>query len=134
MEAAVKKGIPVVIIDSGLEESPAVTGSDKYLGYVATDNREGGRRAAERLHELLRGKERPRVLMLRYQAGSESTEQREAGFIEKMKSYPGVQLIVPPDELKLPAKPALFALTSAVVPARRSVTNTWETWLPGGMA
>jgi ribose transport system substrate-binding protein len=98
VQAALAKGIPVVIIDSGLEESPAITGSPKYVGYVATDNKEGGRRAAQRMGELLKDKAKAKVLMLRYQAGSESTEQREAGFIEEIKSFPNIDLIVPEDE------------------------------------
>jgi ribose transport system substrate-binding protein len=77
--AALKKGIRVVIIDSGLEESPDVQTSDRYLGYIATDNEEGGRRAGERMRKLFEGK-KAKVIMLRYQAGSESTELRERGF------------------------------------------------------
>src|SRR5207245_749900 len=80
VEGALKKGIPVVIIDSGLESSPLIEKNDHYLGYVATDNRQGGVEAAQRIIELLKDKEHPKVLMIRYQTGSESTEQREAGF------------------------------------------------------
>jgi ribose transport system substrate-binding protein len=98
VEAAVRQGIPVVIIDSGLEASPTIQTSDKYLGYVATDNKEGGRLAAEQMGKLFQGKPKARVLLLRYQAGSESTEQREAGFVEKIRSYPNIELIVPEDE------------------------------------
>jgi ribose transport system substrate-binding protein len=98
VRAALEQGIPVVIIDSGLEETPAITKNPKYLGYVATDNKEGGRRGAERMGELLKDKPRAKVLMLRYQAGSESTEQREAAFIEKIKAFPNIELIVPEDE------------------------------------
>jgi len=98
VEAAVRQGIPVVIIDSGLEASPAIETSDKYLGYVATDNKEGGRRAADQMGELFKGKRKAKVVLLRYQAGSESTEQREAGFIEKIHSFPNIELIVPEDE------------------------------------
>ena len=47
VEAAVAKGIPVVIIDSGLE-------SNKIVSYVATDNYHGGVLAAQRLGELSR--------------------------------------------------------------------------------
>jgi ribose transport system substrate-binding protein len=84
-EEAVRAGIPVVIIDSGLNSHmPSST--------VATDNRKGGRLGARRLATLLGGK--GRVVMLRYQVGSESTEQREAGFLEVMKSeFPGIALI-----------------------------------------
>ena len=48
--------------------------------------------------ELFKGKAKARVLLLRYQAGSESTEQREAGFIEELKAYPNLELTVPEDE------------------------------------
>jgi ribose transport system substrate-binding protein len=98
VESALAQGIPVVIIDSGLESSPAITGSDKYLGYVATDNKQGGVLGAEKMGELFKGKAKARVLLLRYQAGSESTEQREEGFKEKIRQYPNIELIVPEDE------------------------------------
>lgn len=76
VERAVEQGIPVVIIDSGLERE------DLMVRYVATDNYNGGRLAAQRLLEVLRadGKDAPRIVMIRYQPGSESTEQREKGF------------------------------------------------------
>src|SRR5271169_5546415 len=61
-EEAVKAGIPVVIIDSGLASAlPCCT--------VATDNRKGGRIGARRLGALLGGK--GRVVMLRYEVGSD---------------------------------------------------------------
>src|SRR5439155_10932727 len=73
VKRAVEQGVPVVIIDSGLEH-PELT-----VKYVATDNRNGGRLAARRLLQTLRaeGKSAPRVVLFRYQPGSESTEQRE---------------------------------------------------------
>jgi ribose transport system substrate-binding protein len=85
VEGAIKAGIPVVIIDSGLSHTILIRNSDKYLGYVATDNYQGGVDAATRMLEVLKGKERPKVVMIRYQSGSESTEQREAGFRETIK-------------------------------------------------
>jgi ribose transport system substrate-binding protein len=85
VETAVRGKIPVVIIDSGLES--AVQSS-----FVATDNREGGRIAARHLGALLGGK--GQVVMLRYAAGSNSTEEREAGFLEIMqKEFPGIRLL-----------------------------------------
>lgn len=98
VESALNKGIPVVIIDSGLEQTEAIRNSDKYLGYVATDNRQGGVEAAKRMIELLKGKEKPKVLMIRYQAGSESTEQRELGFRETIRTAPGINFIEASDE------------------------------------
>jgi ribose transport system substrate-binding protein len=98
VEAALKKGIPVVIIDSGLELTDAIRGNDKYLGYVATDNRQGGVEAAKRMIELQKDKLRAKVLMLRYQTGSESTEQREAGFRDTIGTAANIEFIEAPDE------------------------------------
>jgi ribose transport system substrate-binding protein len=85
VEEAKRAGVPTVIIDSDLESTDIVS-------FVATDNRKGGTLAADRMGELLKGK--GKVLLLRYQEGSASTEQREAGFIQELKEkYPGIQLI-----------------------------------------
>lgn len=85
VETAVRGKIPVVVIDSGLD-------SKAHASFVATDNREGGRIAARALGEALGGK--GRVMMLRYAVGSNSTEEREAGFLEVMKKdFPGIQLV-----------------------------------------
>ena len=62
------------------------------MSYVSTDNGKGGRLAGRRMGELLKGK--GTVLMLRYQEGSASTEEREAGFLAELKSgFPGVTVI-----------------------------------------
>jgi ribose transport system substrate-binding protein len=85
VEEARRAGIPVVIIDSGLD-------SNEIVSFVATDNRLGGRLAADRMGELLGGS--GRVLMLRYQEGSASTRDREEGFVEQLRAgYPGIQLV-----------------------------------------
>jgi len=85
VETAVRGKIPVVIIDSGLE-------SDDYASFIATDNREGGRIAARNLGRMLGGQ--GNVIMLRYQVGSNSTEEREAGFLEIMASdFPDIELV-----------------------------------------
>jgi ribose transport system substrate-binding protein len=94
---ALNKGIRVVIIDSGLEDTPAVRQSDKYLGYIATDNEEGGRRAGERMLKLLGG-QKAKVVMLRYQAGSESTELREKGFAAMMGKAKGIDFRIAAEE------------------------------------
>jgi ribose transport system substrate-binding protein len=85
VEEAKRAGIPTVIIDSGLQ-------SDQIVSFVATDNFKGGTLAADRMGELLGGK--GKVLMLRYQEGSASTEQREAGFMQEMKTkFPGIEVL-----------------------------------------
>jgi ribose transport system substrate-binding protein len=85
VEEAVGAHIPVVLVDSNLN-------SDKVSCLVATDNLEGGRIAARCLGGLLAG--RGNVILLRVVAGSVSTEQREAGFLEVMhREYPDIDLI-----------------------------------------
>jgi len=81
---AAKQKIPVVIIDSGLN-------STDYTSFVATDNKKGGLLAGQQLAKVLGGK--GKVIMIRYQQGSASTEQREAGFLDAMKAAPGITLI-----------------------------------------
>jgi ribose transport system substrate-binding protein len=86
VQDAVREKIPVVIIDSALQ------GSD-FTSYVATDNYKGGVLAARRLGELLHG--RGRIFLIRYQEGSASTEQREAGFYDTLtKEFPEIVLLV----------------------------------------
>jgi ribose transport system substrate-binding protein len=85
MTACVKRaadaGVPVVVIDSDLAER------DHYLKYVATNNYNGGCIAARHLLVELRkrGKDKPRLILFRYAVGSESTEQREQGFLDTVK-------------------------------------------------
>ena len=85
VEEAVSAHIPVVIIGSALR-------SDAQSSFVATDNREGGRIAARRLAQLLGG--RGNAILLRCQAGSDATEEREAGFLEVMRrDFPAITLL-----------------------------------------
>ncbi len=83
---SVEAGIPVVIFDSGLQDE------SKIVSYVATDNRKGGELAAKQMAEAMGGK--GGVIVLRYNAGSESTEQREDGFLEVLaKDYPEIKVL-----------------------------------------
>ena len=82
---AVRAKVPVVIIDSDLK-------SDDYVSFVATDNYKGGQLAGDEMGKLLNGK--GNVILLRYAVGSASTEAREAGFLDVLKSkYPEIKLI-----------------------------------------
>ena len=83
VDSAITAGIPVVIIDSGLERQTA--------SFVATDNYEGGAMAARHLAELLGGS--GKVILLRYAVGSASTEQREKGFLDELAKNSGLELI-----------------------------------------
>jgi ribose transport system substrate-binding protein len=82
---AAQARIPIVIIDSDLK-------TDRYVSFVATDNYRGGAMAAEHLGKLLDGK--GNVIVLRYGVGSASTEAREAGFLDTLKTrFPKIKLL-----------------------------------------
>jgi len=84
VSTAMKRGIPVVIFDSGLK------GND-YVSFVATDNDAGGRLAGEHMAKLLNGK--GRVVLLRYAEGHDSTSRREEGFLAALKGQPGIEIV-----------------------------------------
>ena len=86
VEAAVARGIPVVVIDSGLE-------SDAQSSFIASNNYEGGRIGGQYLAEQLGGS--GKVVLLRYQEGSASTSNRERGFLDALNEYaPDAELLV----------------------------------------
>jgi ribose transport system substrate-binding protein len=82
---AIASGVPVVVIDSDLK-------SGKYVSFVATDNYKGGQMAGEEMGKQLGGK--GNVILLRYAVGSASTEAREDGFLDALKSkFPDIKII-----------------------------------------
>ena len=85
VEESISEGIPVVIFDSGLDEGPEI------VGHVATDNFKGGQLAAKEMAKAIG--EKGNVILLRYLAGSESTEQREEGFLAGLKDYPDITVV-----------------------------------------
>ncbi len=85
VEQAAAAGIPVAIVDSGLDSKTPVS-------YIATDNFKGGQLAADRLGELLHGQ--GNVILLRVQVGSGSCEAREAGFLAELAAkFPAIKVI-----------------------------------------
>lgn len=85
VEESIGEGIPVVIFDSGLDDGPEI------VSYVATDNYKGGQMAAKQMATAIG--EKGNVILLRYIAGSESTEQREQGFLDGLKDYPNIKVV-----------------------------------------
>lgn len=80
---AVRNGIPVVIIDSGLQ-------SEDFVSFVATDNYRGGRLAGADMAQRLNQK--GKVIMLRYQEGSASTMKREQGFLDAIGEHSDIEI------------------------------------------
>ena len=86
--AAMQKGIPVVIMDSVFKGEPL----KDFVCTVSTNNHRAGEMAGEQLGKLLRGK--GKVVLFRFKEGSTSTGQREAGFLEAIKKFPEIEVIV----------------------------------------
>lgn len=81
---AQRSGIPVVVFDSGLQ-------GDTPVSYVATDNFKAGQLAGEQLAKLVG--EKASVVLLRYNVGSDSTAQREEGFLDALKKHPEIKIL-----------------------------------------
>ncbi|AKV01978.1 Ribose ABC transport system, periplasmic ribose-binding protein RbsB [Labilithrix luteola] len=84
VKAAKAAKIPVVVVDSDLQ-------GDDHVSFVATDNQAAGKIAATELARLLA--EKGSAVVLRYQEGSASTQNREKGFLDGIKSAPDVKVL-----------------------------------------
>ena len=85
LKEAASEGIPVVVIDSGINW-------DGQVSFAATDNFHGGELAAAELARLLDGK--GKVVVMRYVEGSASTSKREEGFIDAIRSnHPDIEIL-----------------------------------------
>ncbi len=84
VKAAAQAKIPVVVFDSDLQ-------GDDHVSFVATDNQAAGKLAAEGMAKKLDGK--GNVIVLRYQEGSASTQNREKGFLDALQSKPDLKVI-----------------------------------------
>lgn len=81
---ASRSKVPVVIFDSALQ-------GEEHVAFVATDNKAAGKLAGERMAKLL--PEGGKVVVLRYQEGSASTQAREEGFLEAVKAHDGIEVV-----------------------------------------
>ncbi|MDX2268423.1 MAG: substrate-binding domain-containing protein [Bryobacter sp.] len=85
IERAADASIPVAVYDSDVD-------TPKRLCYIATNNREGGRIAARRLGERLKG--RGEVGIISFMPGSASTQERTEGFLEEMRAkFPTIEVL-----------------------------------------
>lgn len=84
VEEAYNKGIPVIIIDRK-------TASSAYTAYVGADNFQIGKMAGEYAGEALKGK--GNIVEVMGLPGSSPTIERQRGFNEGLKKYPGIKII-----------------------------------------
>ncbi len=72
--------IPVIIVDSGLDESSMKAQGAYYETFVGSDNYDGGVKAGEFMLNLFKGQGNVKVAVLEGIAGHESGDMRKAGF------------------------------------------------------
>lgn len=84
VEAAIQKRKPVVVIDSALN-------TEAISSFIATNNIQGGREGAKQLAKVMG--EKGKIILMRYMAGSASTDNREAGFLEEIAKYPNIEVV-----------------------------------------
>ncbi len=84
VEDATNQKVPVLIFDSDLQGS-------SHVSFVATDNFAAGKLAGEQMAKLIGDK--GNVVVLRYQVGSASTNNREEGFLAAIKAHPGITVV-----------------------------------------
>lgn len=78
------KKIPVVVIDSAIEDDPSHS-------FIATDNVEAAKLAAKEMGRLLKGK--GKVAIVNFKKGSGTADERERGFLEGIREFPGIQIV-----------------------------------------
>ncbi len=85
VQEAAKKGIPVVTVDSGINDK------ETPVCYIATDNVKGGELAADQLAKAIG--EKGKVALLSMVKGAASSDQRDEGFLKGIAKYPNIKLV-----------------------------------------
>lgn len=112
LQAAVDAGIKVITVDTFLGDGDYVNGPVTFpLSYIASDNEEGGRIAAEALATALN--QTGSVYIQNTNVGASTTEQRSKGFKEGIAAYPNMTVVGEDYNLDDPNTAA--AQTSAVL-------------------
>ncbi len=89
IEQATAAGIPVIVIDSNAN-------TEKYVTFLATNNEIGGQRAADELAACVKartGKQAGNVAYLTALAGAQSLNDRDKGFVDRLKQYPDLKIV-----------------------------------------
>lgn len=87
VKKAYESGIPVVLIDSGLNSD-----GKYYQSFLATDNRAAGKLAAEKLLAKVKG---GKVAVMSFTQGAASAIERTGGFIDEVKAKADYTIVGP---------------------------------------
>src|SRR5664279_4280297 len=92
LQAAVDAGLKVITVDTFLGDGDYINGPVRFpLSYIASDNEEGGKIAAEALAKALG--EKGSVYIQNTNVGASTTEQRGKGFQEGIAQYPNMKVV-----------------------------------------
>ena len=92
LKRVVDAGIPLVTVDTFIGDGDYANGPVKFpLSYIGSNNKQGGMIAARALAKSLGGK--GKVYVQNVKPGISTTDQREEGFKEGIKEFPGMTLV-----------------------------------------
>ena len=84
-------GIPVLLLDTRIDEAAAESVAAEVLTYIGSDNFEGGAVAGRYLAEKLGGK--GDVAIIEGISGHETADQRRLGFLHAIAEHPGIRVV-----------------------------------------
>jgi ribose transport system substrate-binding protein len=84
-------GIPVLLLDTRIDEAAAESVGAEVLTYIGSDNFEGGAVAGRYLAATLGGS--GEVAIIEGISGHETADQRRLGFLEAITEYPGIRVV-----------------------------------------
>ncbi|GGL08458.1 ABC transporter substrate-binding protein [Deinococcus radiotolerans] len=87
---AKRAGIPLFVIDRKVDETVAKPGRD-FVAFIGSDFYAEGRRAAEWLVKQTKGN--AKIIELQGSTGSSPAIDRQRGFADYIKKYPGIQIV-----------------------------------------
>jgi ribose transport system permease protein len=84
-------GIPVLLLDTRIDEAAAESVGAEVLTYIGSDNFEGGAVAGRYLAAGLGGE--GNVAIIEGISGHETADQRRLGFLKGIEAHPGIRLV-----------------------------------------
>jgi len=88
---AAERGVPILIVDSGLDSAAAAEAGVQIKTFIGSDNFEGGRIAGEYISALFNGN--AKIAVLEGVPGHETNESRLQGFRAGVAAHPGVEVV-----------------------------------------
>ncbi len=84
-------GIPILILDTRIDEAAAQSMGAKVLTFIGSDNFEGGAVAGRYLARMLGGK--GNVAIIEGISGHETADRRRLGFLKGVEGHPGIRVV-----------------------------------------